>query len=52
VPFGIKCADPATAAARLARAVVLPDGIPVTHLLNAGDLETGAARLVKILNAD
>jgi phosphonate metabolism protein PhnN/1,5-bisphosphokinase (PRPP-forming) len=45
-------ADPATAAARLARAVVLPDGIPVTHLLNIGDLDTGAARLMKILNAD
>jgi phosphonate metabolism protein PhnN/1,5-bisphosphokinase (PRPP-forming) len=42
-------ADPAMAAARLARAVVLPEGIPVTHLLNVGDLGTGAARLVQIL---
>jgi len=42
-------ADPATAAARLARAVVLPEGIPVTHLLNVGDLGTGAARLVRLL---
>lgn len=42
-------ADPATAAARLARAVVLPDGIPVTHLLNVGDLNTGAGRLVNLL---
>ncbi len=42
-------ADPATAAARLARAVVLPEGIPVKHLLNVGDLSTGAARLVHIL---
>ena len=41
--------DPATAAARLARAVVLPEGIPVTHLLNVGDLSTGAARLVQLL---
>lgn len=44
-------ADPATAAARLARAVVLPEGVPVTHLLNVGDLATGAARLVKLLTA-
>ncbi len=43
-------ADPATAAARLARAVVLPEGIPVTHLLNVGELSTGAARLVRILS--
>ena len=42
-------ADPATAAARLARAVVLPDGVPVTHLLNAGDIHTGSARLVRLL---
>lgn len=42
-------ADPATAAARLARAVVLPEGIPVTHLLNIGDLAIGAARLVRLL---
>ena len=42
-------ADPATAAARLARAVVLPEGISVTHLLNVGDLSTGAARLVHLL---
>ena len=45
-------ADPATVAARLARAVVLPEGIPVTHLLNAGDLSTGAARLVRLLTAE
>lgn len=45
-------ADPATAAARLARAVVLPEGIPVTHLLNASDLNTGAARLVRLLSAE
>jgi len=44
--------DPASAAARLARAVVLPDGVPVTHLLNVGDPEAAAARLVKILNSD
>ena len=44
-------ADPATAAARLARAVVLPEGIPVTHLLNVGDLSACAARLVQILTA-
>ena len=44
--------DPATAAARLARAVVLPEGIPVTHLLNAGDLKTGADRLVRLLTAE
>ncbi len=44
-------ADPATAAARLARAVVLPQGIPVTHLLNVGDLSACAARLVQILTA-
>lgn len=42
-------ADPATAAARLARAVVLPEGIPVTHLLNVGELSYGAARLVQLL---
>lgn len=42
-------ADPATAAARLARAVVLPKGIPVTHLLNVGDVDRGAARLVHLL---
>jgi len=42
-------ADPATAAARLARAVVLPEGIPVTHLLNVGDVDRGAARLVQLL---
>ena len=41
--------DPATAAARLARAVVLPAGIPVTHLLNAGDLGAGANRLLHLL---
>ena len=41
--------DPATAAARLARAVVLPAGIPVTHLLNAGDLNAGADRLLHLL---
>lgn len=45
-------ADPATAAARLARAVVLPDGVPVTHLLNAGNLHTGSARLVRLLTKD
>lgn len=45
-------ADPATAAARLARAVVLPDGVPVTHLLNAGDIHTGSARLVRLLTKD
>ena len=45
-------ADPSTAAARLARAVVLPDGIPVTHLLNARDLNTGASRLVRLLTAE
>jgi phosphonate metabolism protein PhnN/1,5-bisphosphokinase (PRPP-forming) len=42
-------ADPATAAARLARAVVLPEGIPVTHLLNVGDIEAGTRRLVRLL---
>jgi ribose 1,5-bisphosphokinase len=42
-------ADPATAAARLARAVVLPDGIPVTHLLNAGEISNGADRLVQLI---
>ncbi|MBT3172944.1 MAG: phosphonate metabolism protein/1,5-bisphosphokinase (PRPP-forming) PhnN [Rhodospirillaceae bacterium] len=47
-----KRADPATAAARLARAVVLPDGVPVTHLLNAGDIHTGSARLVRLLTKD
>jgi ribose 1,5-bisphosphokinase PhnN len=45
-------ADPAVAAARLARAVVLPDGVPVTHLLNVGDLEAGTRRLVHLLTAD
>lgn len=45
-------ADPATAAARLARAVVLPDGVPVTHLLNMGDIHTGSARLVRLLTKD
>ena len=44
-------ADPATMAARLARAVVLPEGIPVTHLLNVGELSKGAARLVQLLTA-
>jgi phosphonate metabolism protein PhnN/1,5-bisphosphokinase (PRPP-forming) len=44
-------ADPATVAARLARAVMLPEGIPVTHLLNVGDLSAGAARLVHLLTA-
>jgi phosphonate metabolism protein PhnN/1,5-bisphosphokinase (PRPP-forming) len=47
-----KRADPATAAARLARAVVLPAGVPVTHLLNAGDIATGTARLVRLLTKD
>jgi phosphonate metabolism protein PhnN/1,5-bisphosphokinase (PRPP-forming) len=44
-------ADPATAAARLARAVVLPHGVPVTHLLNIGDLDIGTRRLVRLLTA-
>lgn len=45
-------ADPATAAARLARAIVLPDGVPVTHLLNTGGIDTGGARLIRLLTAD
>ena len=44
--------DPATVAARLARAVVLPDGIPVKHLLNIGNMTAGADRFVRLISSD
>ena len=34
---------------RLARTVMLPDGISVNHLLNTKDVETGVGRLVGML---
>jgi phosphonate metabolism protein PhnN/1,5-bisphosphokinase (PRPP-forming) len=34
---------------RLARTVVLPDGISVNHLLNTKDVETGVGRLIGML---
>tara|TARA_B100000676_G_scaffold167851_1_gene164892 strand:+ start:22831 stop:23376 length:546 start_codon:yes stop_codon:yes gene_type:complete len=34
---------------RMARTVILPDGISVNHLLNMADIETGVARLVDML---
>ncbi len=34
---------------RLARTVMLPDGISVNHLLNTKDVETGVGRLVSLL---
>ena len=38
-------------AARLSRAVPLPDGLDVTSIVNDGPLDTGVARVLAVLNA-